>query len=52
MLANISKVENMELLTILVACQNIEVANDQIVALKVVQVAEKEIISNRKKKGK
>ena len=51
-LADILKVEKDELLTLWVADQIIEVTNDEDVALKAMQVAEKEIISNRKKKGK
>ena len=51
-LADILKVEKNELLTLWVADQIIEVTNDKDVALKAMQVAEKEIISNRKKKGK
>ncbi|MBK8735682.1 MAG: helix-turn-helix domain-containing protein [Saprospiraceae bacterium] len=51
-LADILKVEKDELLTFWVADQIIEVTNDEDVALKAMQVAEKEIISNRKKKGK
>ena len=51
-LADILKVEKDELLTLWVADQIIKVTNDEDVALKAMQVAEKEIISNRKKKGK
>ena len=51
-LAAILKVEKDELLILWLADQIIEVTNDEDVALKAMQVAEKEIISNRKKKGK
>ena len=51
-LANILKVEKDELLTLWVADQIIDVTNGEDVALKAMQVAEKEIISNRKKKEK
>ena len=50
-LANILKVESDELLTLWVADQIIDVTCGEDVALKAMQVAEKEIISNRKKKG-
>jgi len=49
-LANILKVESDELLTLWVADQIIDVTSGEDVALKAMQVAEKEIISNRKKK--
>ena len=48
---DIFKVEKDELLTLWVADQIIEVTNDEDVALKAMQVAEKEIMSNRQKKG-
>jgi len=51
-LANIFKVEKDELLTLWVADQIIYVTSGEDVALKAMQVAEKEIISNRKKKEK
>src|SRR5687768_2947254 len=51
-LANILKAEKDELLTLWVADQIINVASGEDVALKAIEVAEKEIISNRKKKGK
>lgn len=49
-LANILEVESNELLTLWVADQIIDVTSGEDVALKAMQVAEKEIISNRKKK--
>ena len=51
-LANILKVEKEELLTLWVADQIIVVTSGEEVALKAMQVAEKEIISNIKKKAK
>lgn len=49
-LADILKVEKDELLTLWKANQIIDVTSGKDVALKAIQVAEKEIISNRKKK--
>lgn len=51
-LANILKAEKDELLTLWVADQIINVTNGEDVALKAIEVAEKEIISNRKKTEK
>ncbi|HWB27627.1 MAG TPA: helix-turn-helix transcriptional regulator [Chitinophagaceae bacterium] len=50
-LANILKVESDELLTLWVADQIIHVTSGEEIALKAIEVAEKEIISNRRKKG-
>ena len=49
-LANILKVESDELLTLWVADQIIDVTSGEDVALKAMQVAQKEILSNRRKK--
>jgi transcriptional regulator with XRE-family HTH domain len=49
-LADILNVEKDELLTLWIADQIIDVTSGEDVALKAMQVAEKEIISNRKKK--
>ena len=51
-LANILKVESEELLTLWVAAQIIDVTSGEDVALKAIQVAEKEIINIRKKMEK
>jgi len=51
-LANILNVEKDELLTLWVADQIIDVTNGEDVALKAMQLAEREIIGNIKKKGK
>ena len=51
-IANILKVEKDELLTLWVADQIIDITKGEDVALKAMQVAEREIISNRKKKEK
>jgi transcriptional regulator with XRE-family HTH domain len=51
-LANILKVESEELLTLWVADQIIDVTSGEDVALKAIQVAEKEIINIRKKMEK
>ena len=51
-LANILKVESEELLTLWVAAQIIDVTSGEAVALKAIQVAEKEIINIRKKMEK
>lgn len=51
-LANILKVESDELLMLWVADQIIDVISGEDVALKALRVAEKELISNRKKKEK
>jgi len=50
-LANILKVEEDELLTLWVADQIIDVTKGEEVALKAMQVAEKEILSNIEKRG-
>ena len=49
-LANILKVESDELLTLWVADQIIDVTSGEDVALKAMQVAQKEILSKRRKK--
>lgn len=49
-IADILKTDKDELLTLWVADQIIDVTKGEAVALKAMQVAEKEIISNRKKK--
>ena len=51
-LANILKVESEELLTLWVAAQIIDVTSGEDVALKAIQLAEKEIINIRKKMEK
>ena len=51
-LANILKVESEEILTLWVAAQIIDVTSGEDVALKAIQVAEKEIINIRKKMEK
>lgn len=51
-LANILKVKENDLLTLWVADQIIDVTSGEDVALKAMQLAEKEIMRNRKKKEK
>lgn len=51
-LSQIFKVPEEDLLTIWLADKLYDVVKDEDIALKAMQVAEKQIISNRKKKGK